>query len=252
VTQPRKYYLNNVVGTLNLVHALADLDVDKLVFSSSCATFGDVGDADIHEDMPQHPTNPYGATKLMVERVLADYGRAYRFGSVSLRYFNAAGAALDGALRERHQPELHLVPLVLAEAERVLSGGDPAMTTLTVFGTDYPTPDGSCVRDYIHVEDLCRAHLLALERLLAGRAEGAEHYNLGTGRGTSVLELIAAARRVTGADLRYRVGARRSGDPARLVASSERALEVLGWRPELTSLDLILLSAWHASYPHRR
>lgn len=249
VQAPRKYYVNNVAGTLNLANTLLDLGVKRLVFSSTCATFGAI-DEDIAEDAPQRPINPYGATKLMMERLLSDYGDAYGLASISLRYFNAAGASLDGALSERHEPEPHIIPLVLREARRVLDGGDPAHTKLEVFGVDFPTPDGSCVRDYIHVEDLCRAHLLALQRLLADAVTGAEHFNLGSGRGVSVLELIEAARRVTGAPIQSIIGPRRRGDPARLVASSKRAEAVLGWQPR-HDLTTILESAWRATYGTR-
>lgn len=251
VDAPRKYYENNVRGSMALVHAMLDAGVRRLVFSSTCATYGEVA-GDITEETPQAPINPYGRTKLVVEGMLQDYARAYGLESISLRYFNAAGASEDGALVERHEPEPHLIPLVLREAERVLSGGDPADTRLEVFGTDFPTPDGSCVRDYVHVEDLCCAHLLALDRLSSGACAGAEAYNLASEHGHSVIEIIEAAMRVTGAPLVYRVGPRKPGDPARLVASSKKAREVLGWAPRLTRLDDVLRTAWHASYPHRR
>jgi UDP-glucose 4-epimerase len=245
--------VNNVAGTLNLLNAMLDAGVKRLVFSSTCATYGEAG-SDITEATPQSPINPYGRTKLVVEGMLRDYARAYGLESIALRYFNAAGASVDGKLAERHEPEPHLIPLVLREAHRVLAGGDPAASPLEVFGTDFPTPDGSCVRDYVHVEDLCRAHLGALERLDAGKAAGsAEAYNLASEKGYSVLEIIEAAQRVTGADIRFRRGPRKEGDPARLVASASKAREVLGWKPEITDLDAILRTAWHASYPqHRR
>ncbi|MFI5295176.1 MAG: UDP-glucose 4-epimerase GalE [Thermodesulfovibrionales bacterium] len=244
VQDPQKYYQNNVVGTLNLLEAMRNSGHDTFLFSSSCATYGVPESAPITEDHPQRPINPYGRTKLIVEQMLADYAVAYNLKSVSLRYFNAAGCDPDGALGERHDPETHLIPLVLAEALRVRAGGISADTSLYVFGNDYDTPDGTCIRDYIHVSDLCTAHLLAAERLSDGHVAKAEAYNLGNGKGFSVGEVIDSCRRVTGVDIRYRIASRREGDPPRLVGSAEKAKSVLGWSPEVSSLDEIVATAW--------
>ena len=244
VQDPRKYYRNNVAGTLNLLDAMLDAGVRRFVFSSSCATYGTPLVDLIDEAQPQRPVNPYGWTKLMVEQVLADYARACGLSSVALRYFNAAGSDPEGELGERHDPETHLIPLVLREALRVKRGGDPDATHLRVFGEDFDTPDGTCVRDYVHVEDLCRAHLLAIRRLVDGRVEGAEAYNLGIGRGFSVKEVIDVCRSVTGVDIRYQVEGRRAGDPPRLVAAAAKARAVLGWAPEYVELGRIVETAW--------
>lgn len=193
---------------------------------------------------PQRPINPYGRTKMMVEQALNDYAVAYDTRSVSLRYFNAAGCDPQGRVGECHDPETHLIPLVLAEALRVKQGGKPAETALQVFGTDFPTQDGSCVRDFIHVSDLCRAHLLACERLLAGEVLGAEVYNLANGVGFSVLQVIDACRKVTGQPIQYHAMPRRAGDPAALVGDARRAFEVLGWKPRFTDLGGIIETAW--------
>jgi UDP-glucose 4-epimerase len=248
VVDPRKYYSNNVVGTLNLLDAMLDAGIERLIFSSTCATYGIPDEIPITEAHPQRPINPYGNTKLMIERALADYGEAYGLRSVALRYFNAAGCGRDGDLDERHDPETHLIPLVLREAARVLAGGTRGATTLTVFGDDYPTPDGTCVRDYIHVEDLCEAHLLAARRLLDPRRteRGFEFFNLGNGEGASVLQVIAAARAVTGVDLLHHVAGRRAGDPPVLVGSSAKAAAVLGYRPSMPGIEDIVASAWRA------
>lgn len=189
VEQPACYYQNNVVGTLNLLDAMRYAKVDKIVFSSTCATYGNPIMVPITEEHPQNPINPYGTSKLMVENILADYAVAYDFKSISLRYFNAAGCDLDGELGERHNPETHLIPLVLQEALRIREGGDPALTQLCIFGDDFDTPDGTCIRDYIHVNDLCTAHLAAMDRLLNGACRGAESYNLANGQGFSVKRL---------------------------------------------------------------
>ena len=244
VVDPARYYDNNVAGSLCLLDAMRAAGVPRLVFSSTCATYGEPLEQPIGESHPQQPVNPYGRSKLMVEQALRDYAGAYGLQSISLRYFNAAGCDPAGRVGERHEPETHLLPLVLEQALRVRRGAAPADTQLQVMGDDFPTPDGTCVRDYVHVSDLCRAHLLAAQRLADGRATGAEAYNLGNGRGYSVLEVIAAARRVTGIDIRHHVGARRAGDPSALVGSAARAAEVLGWAPQVPGIDDIVATAW--------
>jgi len=244
VSDPELYYQNNVVGSLNLLAAMHKHAVPRLVFSSSCATYGEPENVPITETHPQHPINPYGCTKLMIEQALADYAMAYDIQSVSLRYFNAAGCDPQGRVGERHNPETHLIPLVLAEALRVKQGGDPTATTLKVYGIDFPTPDGSCVRDYIHVSDLCHAHLRAAERLLSGQSQGAECYNLANGSGFSVLDVIAAGREVTEQPIMYQEAPRRAGDPAVLVGDARKALAVLGWQPEITGLREVIGTAW--------
>jgi UDP-glucose-4-epimerase GalE len=244
VAEPARYYDNNVTGSLRLLEAMRAHDVSRIVFSSTCATYGEPRELPIGETHPQQPVNPYGRSKLMVEQALADYATAYGTQSVSLRYFNAAGCDPAGRVGECHEPETHLVPLVLEQALRVRRGGAPEDTRLQVLGGDFPTADGTCVRDYIHVSDQCRAHLLAAQRLADGRVTGAEAYNLGNGRGYSVLEVIAAARRVTGIDIRHHLAPRRAGDPSALVGSATRAAEVLGWQPELPAIDDIVATAW--------
>ena len=244
VTQPELYFQNNVVGTLNLLAAMRRHGVDKFVFSSSCATYGEPDRVPIDESHPQRPINPYGRTKLIVEQILADYALAYGLRSVSLRYFNAAGADEAGRVGEDHAPETHLIPLILAEAMRIKNGGDPANTNLQVFGHDFNTEDGSCVRDYIHVTDLCQAHLLAVDRLLSNQGTGAEYFNLANGLGFSVLQVIEACQKVTGQPIRYQLAGRRSGDPATLIGDARLAEQVLGWRPEHAELNDIIASAW--------
>lgn len=243
VEDPEKYYYNNVGNTLNLLKAMRKHGCNKIIFSSTCATYGEPEKVPITEDMPQHPINPYGATKLMVERIFKDYHAAYGLEFVVLRYFNAAGADPDGEIGESHNPETHLIPLVLDAA----SG---KRADIKVFGTDYDTPDGSCIRDYVHVTDLASAHLLALHHLEAGR--GSDFFNLGNARGTSVLEVVEAARRVTGKDFKATMTERRPGDPPKLVGSSEKAMRVLGWRPQFADIDAIIEHAWnwhqHAEY----
>jgi UDP-glucose-4-epimerase GalE len=246
VFEPRKYYTNNVIGALNLLDAMMDAGMRRLIFSSTCATYGIPDKVPIPEDAPQLPINPYGNTKLAIERALADYGRAYGFKSIALRYFNAAGCHRDGDLDERHEPESHIIPLAMREAARVLAGGDREATTLTVNGVDWETPDGTCVRDYIHVEDICEAHLLAAERVLREDAPAFECFNLGNGSGYSVLEIIAAVRAATGADILYRAAARRPGDPAVLVGAYDKATRVLGWRPKITRIEDMVATAWRA------
>ena len=244
VQDPAKYYHNNVAGTLNLLGAMRTAQVQRLVFSSTCSTYGDPVSLPIDEDHPQRPVNPYGMSKLVSERAMADYGRAYGLGTIALRYFNACGCDPDGELGERHDPETHLIPLVLFEALRLRAGGDPAETKLQVFGDDFDTPDGTCVRDYVHIADLCAAHLLALQRLMRGTGAGFEAFNLGTGNGCSVKDVIDTCRRVTGQDIQYRVAGRRAGDPARLVASAGRAHAELGWTPRFNALSDIVETAW--------
>ncbi|MCC7487768.1 MAG: UDP-glucose 4-epimerase GalE [Burkholderiales bacterium] len=232
---PSKYYGNNLVKALRLIDAMREAGVDKFIFSSTAAVYGEPVEVPIPESHPLAPVNPYGRTKLMVEAILADYGRAYGLKSVSLRYFNAAGADPSGALGERHEPESHLIPLVL----RAAAGSGPA---LKLFGEDYDTPDGTCVRDYVHVTDLCGAHLLALESLLGGGGSAA--YNLGNGTGFSVKEVIATAERVTGRRIPVDAAPRRPGDAARLVADATLARQRLGWRPRYQSLETIVAHAW--------
>ena len=235
VVEPEKYYVNNVANTLNLLHAMREHGCNKIIFSSTCATYGEPEKVPITEDMTQKPVNPYGASKFMVERILKDYGNAYGLKYIALRYFNAAGADPEGEIGEEHNPETHLIPLVLDAA----SG---KRTDIKVFGTDYPTRDGSCIRDYIHVTDLASAHLLALEYLDNGGESGC--FNLGNEQGTSVLEVIEAVRKVTGKDFKVTRTDRRPGDPATLVGSSEKAKQVLGWRPEYGDIETIVEHAW--------
>ena len=241
---PGKYWSNNVMGTLNLLEAMRGAHVYRLVFSSSCSTYGNPASIPMTEQHPQLPVNIYGMTKYVAERAMADYGNAYGMRTVALRYFNAAGSDPDGTLGERHDPETHLIPLVLGEALRVQRGGDPAATTLEVFGTDFDTPDGTCIRDYVHVSDLCEGHLLAMRTLLKPEGSGFTAFNLGMGRGHSVLEVINTCRRITGVDIRYRKGGRRAGDPPRLVAGAERARSELGWTPGYMDLAGMVDTAW--------
>lgn len=235
VQHPAKYYQNNVVNTLNLLDAMQAFGVDKFIFSSTAATFGEPQYTPIDEKHPQQPINPYGRTKLMIEQALADYDKAYGLKSVCLRYFNAAGADPEGHLGERHDPETHLIPLVLqAASER--------RPHISVFGRDYDTPDGTCIRDYIHIADLCEAHWLALQSLMSDGASQA--YNLGNGNGFTVQEVIDTARRVTGRPIQVVDGPRRAGDPARLVADSRLAREKLSWQPRYSDLSTIIEHAW--------
>ena len=250
VGAPERYYRNNVTGTQCLLDRMRAHGVNRLVFSSTCATYGVPERLPITEATPQHPINPYGRTKLIVEQMLADYATAYGFRSVALRYFNACGAAPDGSLGERHDPETHLLPLVLLEALRVRAGGDPRESALEVFGDDFDTRDGTCVRDYIHVEDLCTAHLAALERLTDAPEAGAERFNLGVNRGYTVLEVIEACRRVTGSDIGYRRSPRRAGDPPELVADASLAMRTLGWQPKYADLEHAIEHAWNWFLAH--
>ncbi len=235
VTDPAKYYRNNVIGTLTLLEAMLAANIKKLVFSSTCATYGMPEFVPITEDHPQNPINPYGATKLMVERILTDFHTAYDFQSVRFRYFNAAGADPNGNLGEDHHPETHLIPLVLDAA----SG---KRESISIFGTDYPTPDGTCIRDYIHVTDLASAHILGLEYLLSGGES--EVFNLGNGSGFSVREVIETVSHVTGKQIKSVECDRRPGDPSVLVGSSDKAKKILGWESEYPGIEDIVAHAW--------
>ncbi len=235
VRDPGKYYRNNVAGTLTLLEAVRDHGIGHVIFSSTCATYGIPARVPIAEDCPQTPINPYGASKLMIERMLADFEVAHGLRAISLRYFNAAGADPQGEIGEDHDPETHLIPLAIRAAQ----GGGPA---LAIFGGDYATPDGTAVRDYIHVTDLAAAHVRALDDLLAGGASAA--LNLGTGQGASVREVIAAVAAVAGRPVPVREAPRRAGDPPVLVADPRRAMERLGWRPLHSRLPRIVETAW--------
>ena len=235
VENPAKYYDNNVVNTLNLLQMMQGAGIKRFVFSSTAATFGQPLYTPIDEAHPQQPINPYGRSKLMVEHILEDFDRAYGLKSVCLRYFNAAGADPEVQLGERHEPETHLIPLVL----QVASGKRPS---ISVFGRDYDTPDGTCIRDYIHVSDLCNAHGLALTSLMQG--DVSQQYNLGNGNGYSVQEVIESAQRVTGKAIATVDAPRRNGDPDRLVADASKAKKVLGWKPRFTALDEIVKHSW--------
>ena len=233
--EPGRYYDVNVNGTRTLLDAMVAAGVGAIVFSSTCAVYGEPATATISEATRPDPINPYGMTKLVCERMMDDFGRAHDLRSIRLRYFNAAGGDPDLDVGEDHEPETHLIPLVLDAA----MGRRPS---ITIFGDDYPTPDGTAIRDYIHVADLARAHVAALGRLLGGSATTA--LNLGTGRGVSVAELIACAEQVTGTTINTSIGARRPGDPARLVADPGRAGELLGWSAARSDLATILGDAW--------
>ncbi|HBC43142.1 MAG TPA: UDP-glucose 4-epimerase GalE [Pseudanabaena sp.] len=235
VTQPDKYYRNNVVGTLTLLEAMVAANIKAFVFSSTCATYGIPQQIPMTEEHPQVPINPYGATKLMVERILQDFDVAYGLKSVIFRYFNAAGADPDGAIGEDHNPETHLIPLVLLTA----LGKREA---ITIYGTDYPTADGTCIRDYIHVNDLADAHVLGLQYLLQGNKS--EIFNLGNGNGFSVKEVIDTAQEISGKSIYVIFGDRRAGDPPTLVGSSEKARKILNWQPKYADIKIILQHAW--------
>jgi len=234
VTNPRKYFRNNVAGTLNLLDAMLDADVSDIVFSSTCAVYGEPVRTPIDEEHPRNPVNPYGETKLAIERALHWYQRAYPLRFAALRYFNAAGADPDGEVGEDHDPETHLIPLAI-EAAR---GG----RALDIYGTDYPTPDGTAIRDYIHVQDLADAHVAALDRLRDGATSLT--VNLGTGRGHSVREVIAAVEKVSGKKVPARETGRRAGDPPALVANPARAADVLGWKAQIPGIEAMVEHAW--------
>ena len=235
VINPSKYYQNNFINTINLMDAMVRHKVNRFIFSSTAAIFGDPEYSPIDEKHPKNPINPYGMSKLMVEHALADYEKAYGLQSVCLRYFNAAGSDPDGELGERHNPETHLIPLVLQAASK-------RREAISVFGQDYNTNDGSCVRDYIHIADLCKAHLFSLQGLLNG--SGSKRYNLGNGNGYSVLEVIEVVKQVTGKNFNVICSDRRAGDPATLVADSALAKSELNWLPEFHDLSKIVEHAW--------
>ncbi|BAY49038.1 UDP-glucose 4-epimerase [Scytonema sp. HK-05] len=235
VTDPAKYYHNNVAGTLTLLEAMLAASINKFIFSSTCALYGVPKFVPLTEDHPQDPISPYATTKWMVERILSDFDTAYNLKSVRFRYFNAAGADPTGLLGEDHEPETHLIPLVLMAALG-------KRESILIFGTDYPTADGTCIRDYIHVTDLAQAHVLGLEYLLKGG--DSEVFNLGNGSGFSVREVIESAKEVTGAEIKIEERDRRPGDPPILVGSSDKATKVLGWRPQYPNIKDILTHAW--------
>ena len=235
VTDPGKYYRNNVAGSLSLIEATVAHGVDRFVFSSTAAAYGLPARVPISEDEPNAPINPYGRSKLMIEQMLLDFEQAHGLKSAIMRYFNAAGASPDNDIGELHDPETHLIPLAL---DAVAGKG----SELTVFGTDYPTPDGTCIRDYIHVGDLADAHVRALDRLSGGGATRV--YNLGTGSGVSVREILDAIERVTGRAVPHRFGPRRPGDPPALVSDPSRAQAELGWQARMSDIDTIIATAW--------
>ncbi len=243
VIEPAKYYINNVANTLILIEMMIENNVSKIIFSSSCATYGEPIEVPITEQHPQNPINPYGRSKLMVEQILSDFNKAYGLEYISLRYFNAAGADPDGELGEDHEPETHIIPLTLQTALGQLDA-------ISVLGNDYSTKDGTCIRDYIHINDLAQAHFLALERLLGGFPGGL--YNLGNGNGYSVNEVIKAASYVTGKTIPLKNVKRRPGDPAVLIGSSEKARKELGWQPRFAELHAIIETAWkwHKAHPN--
>lgn len=243
VNHPSRYYRNNVTGTMNLIDAMVTSNIPYLIFSSSCATYGNPMELPMTEDHPQHPINPYGWSKLMVEQILADMKKAHGLEYTSLRYFNAAGADPEGELGEDHTPETHLIPLILQTA---LGQRD----VIQVFGDDYPTVDGTCIRDYIHINDIAQAHLLALERLLNNHP--GDIYNLGNGNGYSVKQIIDAAQAVTGKKISIKKALRREGDPSTLISSSQKARDILGWKPEYPDIHDIIRTAWewHQRHPH--
>jgi UDP-arabinose 4-epimerase len=232
---PGKYYRNNVVGSLTLLEAMRNHQINKIVFSSTCATYGIPHELPIKEDHSQKPISPYGSSKLMIERILKDFDLAHGIKSISLRYFNAAGADPNSEIGEDHNPETHLIPLIL----EVATGYRPH---ITIFGEDYDTPDGTCIRDYIHVTDLSEAHVLAMKALDKGSDNNT--YNLGNGKGFSVREVIETASVITGKDIPCKIGSRRPGDPSRLIGDATKAIRELGWNPRYNDLRVIIQTAW--------
>ncbi|MEE8429816.1 MAG: UDP-glucose 4-epimerase GalE [Candidatus Desulfatibia sp.] len=243
VEDPGKYYQNNVAATITLLEAMVENNIHHFIFSSSCAVYGEPVEIPITEQHPYSPINPYGRSKLMVEQILEDFRAAYGLEYVALRYFNAAGADPEGEIGEEHDPETHLIPLVLKTALG-------QRETINIFGNDYATKDGTCIRDYIHIDDLAQAHLLALDRLLSGLPGG--QYNLGNGNGYSVKEVIEVARDITSKQIPAKIVERRPGDPAVLIGSSEKAFKELGWKPQFADLNAIVATAWqwHKTHPN--
>jgi UDP-glucose 4-epimerase len=241
VAHPAKYYRNNLVNTLNLMEVMRKNGVSRMVFSSTCCTYGTPQKLPISEDSPQSPVNPYGATKLAIEQALKDYAAAYAWGYATPRYFNAAGAAADGTLGEDHNPETHLIPIVIQAALKL-------RPHVEIYGTDYPTPDGTCIRDYVHVEDLAEAHRLALEALQPGKGL---IFNLGTGRGFSVRQVIRMVEEVSGRPVPVKEGPRRPGDPPELVADASKVRRDLGWAPKYPELRAIVETAWRWHQGHQ-
>lgn len=235
VTNPQKYYYNNVVNTLNLLQVMKENNVNKIVFSSTCATYGNPEYTPIDENHSQNPINPYGQSKLMIEKILNDYDTAYGLKYIALRYFNAAGAAEDASIGESHRIETHLIPLIL----KVATG---ERNVIKIFGSDYDTPDGTCIRDYIHVNDLAKAHRLAVEKLLNGNKS--DVFNLGVGKGYSVKEIIGTCKQVTGVNINKEIAPRRPGDPPVLIASNKKAKNLLGWEPDYVNIEEIIQTAW--------
>ncbi|HSM97331.1 MAG TPA: UDP-glucose 4-epimerase GalE [Rhizomicrobium sp.] len=243
IAHPGKYYLNNVAGTLNLLRAAQQHEIRNVIYSSSCAVFGTPASVPIDEDAPKAPINPYGMTKLTVENMLRDFQQAHGLNWISLRFFNAAGCDPDGEIGEFHDPETHIIPRALAAATGT---GE----SLAIFGTDYDTADGSCIRDYVHVSDLAAAHVLAMKALENSLRSG--EFNLGTGKGYSVLEVIETVRQVTGRAIPFTIGRRSAGDPAALVSNPDRARSVLGWTPAIPELRDIVRTAWEWHRSARR
>ena len=243
VEDPGKYYQNNVAATITLLEEMLKKNIKNFIFSSSCAVYGEPVEIPITEQHPYNPINPYGRSKLMVEQILQDFRAAYGLEYVALRYFNAAGADPEGEIGEEHNPETHLIPLVLKTALG-------QRETINIFGDDYATKDGTCIRDYIHIDDLAQAHLLALDRLLNGLPGG--QYNLGNGDGYSVKEVIEVARNITSKQIPAKIVERRPGDPAVLIGSSEKAFKELGWKPQFADLNAIVETAWqwHKTHPN--
>lgn len=243
MSDPAKYYLNNVVGTLKLLEGMRKANVNKIVFSSTAAVYGEPEKWPIEENFATQPTNTYGKTKLVIEEMMADYSRAYGFNYVALRYFNAAGASMKHDIGEAHNPETHLIPLVLKTAQGIRA-------KIAIYGIDYPTEDGTCIRDYIHVCDLATAHVLAAKYLIAGGTS--DIFNLGTQNGSSVRQIINNAKEITKLDFEVVEEGRREGDPAVLIASSEKIRQKLGWKPNYSELKYIILTAWkwHKDHPN--